>query len=238
LFFFNLFFFKKINYVGGNTLGFSSMIALFPESDLVIASLTNTYVARYPNVVYYYLADEILNLPRTQDWTQTALTMTERDFNGTAEARRGNFPPRQKNSHAAHPLNEYSGTYTHPLFAGDMTITVKDNHLVFHFTTFVARMEHYHFESFNFLLDMWSVKTAQLVTFLTGQDGKVSGVEFEYNDQKWTFEKKKDDAKVQEGQGNIHETEEEEERAELEEDQEESFEQSTDSLQFKLLKMF
>lgn len=178
---------------GGNTLGFSSMIVFFPEADLVITTLTNTYAAILPNVLHYYLADEILNLPRTKDWTgQVALTMTERKFNSTAEAARGNFPPRQKNKPTSHPLIQYEGAYSNPLFAGDITITLEEDKktLHFQFTTLSSRMEHYHYESFTIVLDMFSVKVKEILTFFTGTDGQVQGLQIEYLDKKWTFEKK------------------------------------------------
>ncbi|KAG9319600.1 hypothetical protein KVV02_003869 [Mortierella alpina] len=179
---------------GGNTLGFSSMIALFPDSDLVITILSNIYVAMLPNYLHFYLADEILDLPRTQDWTdRVALEMTAYFFNHTAEQARGNFPPRQKNKPASHALDQYVGAYSHPLFAGEVTITLEDNtnNLHFHFTTFDSRMEHYHFETFSFVINLWSNKEAQLLTFITGEDGEVSGLQMEYLEKKWTLNKKK-----------------------------------------------
>ncbi|KAF9924058.1 hypothetical protein BGZ67_009519 [Mortierella alpina] len=179
---------------GGNTLGFSSMIALFPDSDLVITILSNIYVAMLPNYLHFYLADEILDLPRTQNWTdQVAFEMTTYLFNQIAEKARGNFPPRQKNKPASHASDQYVGAYSHPLFAGDVTITLEDNtnNLHFHFTTFDSRMEHYHFETFSFVLDLWSSKDAQLLTFITGEDGEVSGLQMEYEEKKWTLNKKK-----------------------------------------------
>ncbi|KAF9284566.1 hypothetical protein BGZ68_004601 [Mortierella alpina] len=176
-------------------LGFSSMIAFFPDSDLVITILSNIYVAMLPNYLPYYLVDEILDLPRTQDWTgQVALDMTAYVFNWTAQEARGNFPPRQTNKPASHALNQYLGAYSHPLFAGDVTITLEDksNNLHFHFTTFDSKMEHYHFETFSFVFDEWSSKKAQLLTFITGEDGEVSGLQIEYGEKKRTFDKKKD----------------------------------------------
>ncbi|KAF9568138.1 hypothetical protein EC968_002996 [Mortierella alpina] len=179
---------------GGNTLGFSSMIALFPDSDLVIAILTNIYVAMLPNYLHFYLADEVLDLPRTRDWThQVAPEMTAYFFNQTAQLARGDFPPRQMNKPASHPLIQYTGEYSHPLFAGEVTITLEDdtNNLHFHFTTFNSKMEHYHFETFVFVLDLWSSKESQLLTFITGEDGEVSGLQIEYQEKKWTLEKNK-----------------------------------------------
>lgn len=170
------------------------MIALFPDSDLVITVLSNIYVAMLPNYLHYYLADEILDLPRTQDWTdQVSLDMTAYFFNRTAQVARGNFPPRQKNKPASHALSQYVGAYSHPLFAGDVTITLEDksNNLFFHFATFDSKMNHYHFETFSFIYDEWSSKTAQLLTFITGDDGEVSGLQISYLEKKWSFDKKK-----------------------------------------------
>ncbi|KAG0321009.1 hypothetical protein BG000_003380 [Podila horticola] len=193
---------QAMYYHGGNVEGFSSNIVLFPDSDLVIAILTNIYAAQLPNVLPYYLADEILNLPRTQDWTgKVALELTNKVYDLTSETLRGNFPPRLKNKPAAHPLYQYEGVYKNPLFAGDVTITLKNedslgedgfkkSELHFQFTTFMSKMEHYHYDTFSYILDMWSVKAANLLTFITGQDGQVQALEIEYLGEKWVFKKK------------------------------------------------
>lgn len=186
--------------LGGAVLGFTSSIALFPDSDLVITTLSNIYGAALPSLIQWYLVDEILDLPRTKDWLgQEAMDETKQSYDDVAEQERGaNLPPRLKNKPAAHLLEEYEGVYSSPLFAGDVTITVetdgdenglKKSELRFLFNTFTSKIEHYHYETFTFKWDFWSMKSLQLMTFITGQDGKVDAVELEYLEEKITFKK-------------------------------------------------
>ncbi|KAG0052179.1 hypothetical protein BGZ83_002907 [Gryganskiella cystojenkinii] len=193
---------QTVYYHGGNNPGSSSMIAFFPDSDLVITTLSNMYIAPVPSLLHYYLADEILNLPHTQDWIgQIALEKAIENFNDSASATLGlDFPPRQQNSPASHPLVQYEGTYTHPLFASDVVITLEEEsegtgkkNLHFKYAKAESKMEHYHFETFSYELRLFfSQGEAELLTFTTGQDGEVSGLQMESFDKLWNFEKKKD----------------------------------------------
>jgi len=153
-----------------------------------------------PNTIPYYLADEILDLPRTKDWLgKVTMDLAEKFFKMTADGESGaNLPPRLENKPAAHPLSDYEGVYTHPLFAGDFKITletaedvngVKQDELHFYFTTFSSKIEHYHFETFTLVFDDWSSKTKQAITFVTGENGQVEALQMEYLDENWTLKK-------------------------------------------------
>ncbi|KAI1317590.1 hypothetical protein EDD11_008160 [Mortierella claussenii] len=186
-------------YHGGNVLGFTSNIVLLPDSDLVIAVLSNLYAAQLPTYVPCYLADEILNLPRTQDWMgQVAVNSTLEQYHALAKARQGKFPPQIKNKPTTHSLHQYAGVYSNPLF-GNFSITMERNEtdgvskkgLHMHFKIFQGPLEHYHFDSFIFVLDMWSIKNREMLTFTTGEDGKVEGFQFKYLDEMQVFNKEK-----------------------------------------------
>lgn len=150
--------------LGGGVLGFTSNIAIFPDSDLVITVLSNIYDATLPSLIPLYIVDEILDLPRTRDWLgQQAMEGTKRSYDEAAEEERGiNLPPRLKNKPAVHPVEEYAGVYSSPLFAGDVTITVetdgdenglKKSELHFMFNAFTSKVEHYHYDTFTFKWD-------------------------------------------------------------------------------------
>ncbi|KAG0368021.1 hypothetical protein BGZ54_002831 [Gamsiella multidivaricata] len=184
---------------GGNVFGFTSNIVLFPDSDLVVAVLSNIYGAELPTFVPYYLADEILNLPRTQDWMgQVAVNSTIETYDAIAKGSQGTFPPRIKNKPTTHPLHQYAGVYSNPLF-GNISITLERSEadevikkgLHMRFKTFQSPMEHYHFDSFVFVLDMWSIKSRQMLTFTTGEDGKIEGFQLKYLDAIQVFKKEK-----------------------------------------------
>ncbi|KAK3804555.1 MAG: beta-lactamase/transpeptidase-like protein [Linnemannia elongata] len=183
----------------GNVLGFTSNIVLFPDSDLVVAVLSNIYAAMLPTFVPYYLADEILNLPRTQDWmSQVAVNMTLETYRYIAESSQGTLPPRIKDKPTTHPLHQYAGVYFNPLF-GNISITletseadgVSNKGLHMRFNNFQSSMEHYHFDSFVIVIDMWSVKKHQMMTFTTGEDGKIEGLQLKYLDEIQVFKKEK-----------------------------------------------
>ncbi|KAF9558306.1 hypothetical protein EC968_007188 [Mortierella alpina] len=191
---------QAIYYHGGNLSGFSSMIMLFPDSDLVITVLTNIYLAALRDTIPYYLADEILDLPRTKDWLgKETMDAIEIAFKATADAAAGvDLPPRLKNRPAAHRLFNYEGVYTHPLFAGDVKITLeseenadglKMSQLHFLFNAFSSKLEHYHYETFTFIFDEWSSKAKQALTFVTGEHGLVEGLQLTYLKKTWTFKK-------------------------------------------------
>ena len=216
------------------------MIALFPDSDIVISILTNVRSATLSDYLPYYLVDEILNLPRTRDWIgQVTLDKIAATYNQVAQDAIGNFPPRQKNSPASHPLVQYEGVYSHPLFAGDVTITLKEDEkesLYFHFTTFESKMEHYHFETFSFIFDTWSEKEAQLLTFITGENGEVQGLQLKYLEKNWTFQKK--DSSPSSKNKELSQEEVVEEGMQMDEVEQGIFSQQDSKVQFKTLKTY
>ncbi|KAF8917774.1 hypothetical protein BGZ58_004982 [Dissophora ornata] len=189
---------QSIYYHGGNVPGFTSNMVLFPDSDLVVVVLSNIYNARLPTYVPYYLADEILGLTETRDWMgKVAVDMTRMTYESTANEARGTFPPRIKNKSTTHPLHQYVGAYSNPLF-GNVSITLEKSEaegvfkkeLHFQFHTFQSTMEHCHFDSFIIVWDAFSAKHPQMLTFITGEDGKIEGFQLEFMAME-VFSKKK-----------------------------------------------
>ncbi|KAK3833179.1 MAG: beta-lactamase/transpeptidase-like protein [Linnemannia gamsii] len=190
---------QAMYYHGGNVIGFTSNIVLFPDSDLVVAVLSNLFAAMLPNNVPYYLADEILDLPRTQDWMgDVVINRTIEVYRDIAEKNRGTFPPRIKNRPTTHPLHQYTGAYFNPLF-GNVSVTLATSEasgifnkgLHIQFQNVQSSMEHYHFDSFVYIVDLWSVKSRELLTFTTGKDGKIEGFQIEYLDEVQVFSREK-----------------------------------------------
>jgi hypothetical protein len=170
-----------------------------------------------PINVPYYLADEILDLPRTQDWMgDVAVNQTIEVYRYIAESNQGTFPPRIKNKPATHPLHQYTGAYFNPLF-GNVSVTLETSEadgvfnkgLHIRFENMQSSMEHYHFDSFVYTMDMWSMKVRKMLSFTTGKDGKIEGFQIEYLDEVQVFSKEKEE----EGSGGCrgHEDEDEDE---------------------------
>ncbi|KAG0041531.1 hypothetical protein BGZ83_001676 [Gryganskiella cystojenkinii] len=173
----------------------------YHNSDLVITVLSSMYQAKIVETLPYYLADEILNLPRTTDWLgQKTMELTEELYKELADEEAGvDLPPRLRNKPAAHPLSDYEGIYSHPLFAGEVKITLetkeeindgfKNSELHFLYNSFSSKAEHYHYETFTVTYVLEPTKSKRIFTFVTGQDGQVEGLQLEYLDEFWTLKK-------------------------------------------------
>ncbi|KAF9351745.1 hypothetical protein BGX26_010272 [Mortierella sp. AD094] len=169
---------------GGLNPGYRSGLTLVPDSDLFVACLANINVAELISHIPHYVMDEILGLPKTQDWiTEAAPKSCLRLYDFFAKEARGNIPERVENKPPAHGLGAFVGNYSHPVY-GNISIRLEKNKkddtedeeesLLFKMRTFNSKMEHYHFDSFKTFLHDFVIKSTILVNFQTGQDGKVA----------------------------------------------------------------
>ncbi|KAG0024598.1 hypothetical protein BGZ80_000899 [Entomortierella chlamydospora] len=164
----------------GSVPGYRSELALVPNSDLVIACLANIDAALLTNISYHVL-DEILDLPKTQDWiTSEFVKDTLRIYEDYANIAKGDLPERIENRPPAHGLGAYVGDYSHPVY-GNISIRLEEELLFFKMRTFDNEMEHYHFDSFKAFLHDFATKLTILVNFQTGQDGKVEGFKVDFD---------------------------------------------------------
>ncbi|KAF9183236.1 hypothetical protein BGZ51_004158 [Haplosporangium sp. Z 767] len=167
----------------GSNPGFISNLTIYPDADLVIAHLTNIDSTGLPAYTSYYIADELLNLPKTQDWlSDAAIKATQMQYDQKAKGAKGDFPERQKDRPSSHGLEAFVGDYMNPVF-GDVSICLETRDddeteaLYFKLRVFDSKLVHYHYDSFTTTLIDFTVKMAFLVTFQTGADGTVVGFE-------------------------------------------------------------
>ncbi|KAG0379958.1 hypothetical protein BGX24_010858 [Mortierella sp. AD032] len=164
-------------YHGGGNPGYISMVAFYPDDDLVVSVLTNIFATGVPNSVPFYVADEILNLPKTVDWfNDFAHNKTQENYK-YLDLARNNIPDRIEGKPHSHTLVDYAGDYSHPVF-GKVTITLQDNGaLHLKLRTLETKLEHYHYESFKGVVHDFVKKGIIYLTFVTGSKGGVDAVE-------------------------------------------------------------
>ncbi|KAF9081148.1 hypothetical protein BGX27_005041, partial [Mortierella sp. AM989] len=63
--------------------GYTANLAVYPDSELVIAHLANSDRA-YLSLFSYYIADEIFGLPKTADWAEDAVNTSRSMFEARA----------------------------------------------------------------------------------------------------------------------------------------------------------
>ncbi|KAF9316788.1 hypothetical protein BG003_001517 [Podila horticola] len=161
----------------GSNPGYVSHLALFPDADLVIAHLANIHITNLPSSLFYYIADELLDLPRTEDWLfEAAIEDTQRVYDHFARLAKGDLPERVENQPPCHQLSDYTGEFTHPVY-GKITIRLEEGTSLFmKMSVYDYKLEHYHYESFTTLLHDFTVKFGLLFTFVTDSSGKVDSI--------------------------------------------------------------
>ncbi|KAF8945783.1 hypothetical protein BGZ47_001983 [Haplosporangium gracile] len=167
----------------GSLYGFRGSIALYPDADIVVAFLTNTHTSTLRTYIPFYIVDQLLRLPRTEDWLSTVtLRHTQLEYDIIEASRTGAaLPARVKGTSLSHPdLEAYAGEYSDPVM-GTVTISLfKDidskekDILGLEYVTYKAKMDHYHYDSFRFALKDFAVDVAALASFSMGPDGRVN----------------------------------------------------------------
>ncbi|KAF9290643.1 hypothetical protein BGZ68_006497 [Mortierella alpina] len=167
---------------GGNP-GFVSNVAMFPEDDLIIAHLSNIDTTKLLALVPYLIADRLLSLPKTLDWVEVALQETSEFYDMKKSASEINLPE-QRNVPPTHPLHEYIGEYSDPVY-GKVVVRLESDKdiggeetLHFKMRTLDSKMTHYHFDTFTVALKDFAVQLGAVITFHTGETGQVESLRF------------------------------------------------------------
>ena len=157
--------------------------------------LSNTLFNELAGAIPYYIADRVLNLPKTKDWLFEVAIQETRDLyrffgaDNNPEILDSRFPPRLQHKPPTRPLEEFAGEYTHP-YAQKILVRVEPgtskeggsgaSALACKLGPFDRTLEHYHYDSFRLqpLDDLVDDTFAYplLLTFVAGHDGLVSEV--------------------------------------------------------------
>ncbi|OAQ27020.1 beta-lactamase/transpeptidase-like protein [Linnemannia elongata AG-77] len=167
----------------GSLLGFRGSLALYPDADIVVAFLTNTHKSALRTYIPFYIVDQLLRLPRTEDWLSTVtVRQTQVEYDEFEADRTGaRLPARVKGTSLSHPnLEDYAGEYSDPVM-GIVTVSLfKDidpkekGFLGLEYATYKGKMDHYHYDTFRFTFKDFGVDAAALARFSTGPDGRVN----------------------------------------------------------------
>jgi CubicO group peptidase (beta-lactamase class C family) len=153
---------------GGNIDGFSSLISFVPDEGVGAVVLTNLNSTMLPYVVTFDLYDRLLGLglvdwgPRLKAEVDAMLAAVEKAKEKSEAERRPDAPP-------SHPLADYAGNYLHPGY-GPLTVTLDGDRLTAHYNQFDWPATHYHYDIFNFKLELEDIE------FATDVQGRIANV--------------------------------------------------------------
>jgi CubicO group peptidase (beta-lactamase class C family) len=159
---------------GGGIDGFISSMSWMPSERIGIVILSNNGSNPLPGVVQRGLYDRLLGAPPT-DWAGR-----QRKADAEAAARRD--AARQKvlatriaGTSPSHPLSAYVGTYQHPAY-GDLTVKADGQDLVITLDPHVARLKHFHYDTWEIQDPGGVVPFTGLLRFETDAKGDIAKV--------------------------------------------------------------
>jgi CubicO group peptidase (beta-lactamase class C family) len=154
---------------GGAIDGFRAHITLVPHSRLGIAILSNLDDTRMNLAVSNSLVDVLLGLPY-KDWNAYYTELVARR-DAAEKARRLELAAhRHPDTNPSRTLQAYTGSYEHPAY-GEARVELHDGGLVWRWSNFRCRLEHFHFDTFTVKS---SVLKEPFLVFTLGTDGDVA----------------------------------------------------------------
>lgn len=155
---------------GGNTLGFSSLVTLLPEQKAGIVLLTNgnSNFMIYP--MTYSMVDDLLGASDA-GWDKRFQKTIAGVFAAMAEGQKAMAAMQIPGTAPSHPLEEYTGTFTHPAF-GTLALHQENGQLSGTLNGFPAALTHFHYDVFNLVLPTMGLTLP--AQFGYGLDGKIS----------------------------------------------------------------
>ncbi len=160
----------------GGIDGFRARVVLLPKQNLGIVILTNSSVgtssASMHVAVTNSIVDLLLGLPKT-DWNARYGEQVKNIETQTASFEQRREARRQKETRPSRELASYAGTYEDAAY-GKVNVSVEGGALVVEWSSFKAKLEHYHYDTF--LAKDQSPLGGETVVFNLGAGGEVEQV--------------------------------------------------------------
>ncbi len=156
---------------GGNTDGFTSLVAMLPDEGIGAVILSNRQATLSREAIAFGVFDELLGLDPLP-WGKRLKEREDAMNEGMKEAK--SRASRVDGTAPGHPLEDYAGTYEHPAY-GSFVVDLVDGQLKPSFRELSIEMRHRHFEVFD--VELEDYEDSQLTaTFSTGVDGAIESV--------------------------------------------------------------
>lgn len=166
---------------GGNTPGAACSVLFVPKHKIGVVVLTNRSGAVLRDGLPYEIVDRLLGLASARMIERNAEFETK-GFAQEDAAKAENATDRRPNTKPSHDLDDYAGRYNHPGY-GDIDVGFADNALWMTFNAHKARLDHWHYDSFQ----TPEARTTRLdrirVMFVTDLSGDVESFEVAFEPQ-------------------------------------------------------
>lgn len=152
--------------------GMRTHIALVPNSRLGIAILSNLHRTRMNLALSNTILDRLLRLPY-KDWNGYYGGLVKAEEEADKAFLRDWQAKRRANTKPSQPLEAYTGVYEEPAY-GTARITLEKGTLVWNWSTFHCRLDHFHYDTFTIRQE--DILDNNPLVFRVGGDGAVTGL--------------------------------------------------------------
>ena len=159
---------------GGGIDGFITEVTLLPHQEVGMVILSNLSGQGLPGAVAQHAMDRLLDLEPI-DWNKQTLARLETARKAVKKTQDEAEEKRVADAKPSHSLDSYAGKYEHPGY-GEVVIAMGTGSLSIDFNGLEGAMEPWHFETFRV---KEGVGEGTMVTFATGEDGKVASLSIE-----------------------------------------------------------
>ena len=158
---------------GGALNGFRTQVAMLPERNAGVVTMTN--VGRGYGVIALRntLLDEILHAAPPRNWNDVYLLVEKKADEKAEKAKADREARRFKDTHPSRDLAAYAGTY-HDAAYGDATIALENGALVFRWQKLSIPLTHDNYDTFRAVSEPDDVD--ETVQFVLGSDGSVKAM--------------------------------------------------------------
>ncbi len=166
---------RAVDFHTGSIDGMTAIHGLMRDDRLGVYVLANLDHAEVRHALMYTVLDRYIGAPE-RDWSAELLKLYTGIRRQADESREKEEAKRVRGTTPSLPLAQYAGTYSDPL-RGDVEVTLSDGGLrLRHGPGFVARLEHWHYNTFR---AKWTAEwhAPALVTFALDAEGKPTDVD-------------------------------------------------------------
>jgi CubicO group peptidase (beta-lactamase class C family) len=168
---------QKVNFHTGSLAGETAIHGQLPDSKLAIYVFGNYDHAEVRHALMFKAFDHFA-LGGTRDWSSEFHTLYSNIQAGADKEEKVFEAARMVNTKPSLSLDEYTGTYTDPLY-GEVIITLENEDLILVANQYLkARVSHWHYDTFRGWFDKrWYGKIN--TSFTLNEKGKISKVSFD-----------------------------------------------------------
>ncbi len=183
---------RKIVQHGGAIDGMIAMVGMIPEEKLGVVILSNLQGQFLPTALMFRIFDAYLGAP-PKDWSADMRKGIKSLEDQGKAAQKKSEESRIKGTQPSLALEKYAATYKDDAL-GDAKVTLEDGKLVLRAPSFVADLEHWHYDTFRAAFRDKSMAGKVLATFTLNSQGKTDALNVA--DMSLTFKRAPDEAKA------------------------------------------